>query len=188
MIIAASAGLQCHPTTFSEEVRAVHVRVFRTSAGLELNFQLEGNISRISLLPQGNAQNVVQLWRHTCFEVFVQVEGHAAYHEFNFAPSREWQVYAFRGYRDRAPLANQFRAPIVTTITTSERLELDIRLLLNDLSPIHSRSTLRIGLCSVIELQDGSLSYWALKHLASKPDFHHSDAFALVLEAPQPNQ
>jgi hypothetical protein len=44
---------------------------------------------------------------------------------------------------------------------------------------------LRLGLSAVIESCNGSLSYWALRHPAGKPDFHHADAFALGLEAPE---
>jgi len=188
MSIEASANLRCHPTTPCEEVRAINVRLRRTNAELDLNFQLEGNISRLCLLPPSGHQDLVELWRHTCFEVFVGVEGQAAYHEINFAPSSEWRAYAFRAYRDPVPLTNQFRALIVATRATSERLELAIRLVLADLSPIHPRSALRLGLSAVIERADGRLSFWALRHSAHKPDFHHPDAFALRLEVPQPDR
>jgi hypothetical protein len=33
-----------------------------------------------------------------------------------------------------------------------------------------------------VEDRSGSLSYWALRHAAGKPDFHHPDAFALELD------
>jgi hypothetical protein len=39
----------------------------------------------------------------------------------------------------------------------------------------------RIGLSAVIEEQDGTISYWALRHAAGKPDFHHPDGFAMEL-------
>jgi hypothetical protein len=35
----------------------------------------------------------------------------------------------------------------------------------------------------VIEETNGRLSYWALAHPPGKPDFHHSDCFALELPA-----
>ena len=185
MTIEVYADLRCHPTTPCAEVRAVHARVLRTSAELELNFRLDGDISGICLPAPGGPQNLVELWRHTCFEVFVTIEGQEAYHEFNFAPSREWRVYAFRAYRDPALLANQLRSPIGEVTVTGERLELDVHLVLGDLSPTHSHSPLRLGLSGVIEPRHGRLSYWALHHPAAKPDFHHPDSFALRLEVPQ---
>jgi hypothetical protein len=39
-----------------------------------------------------------------------------------------------------------------------------------------------LGLAAVIEEQDGALSYWALRHPAGTPDFHHPEAFALALD------
>ena len=33
----------------------------------------------------------------------------------------------------------------------------------------------------VIEEEDGTISYWALRHAAGKPDFHHPDGFAMEL-------
>jgi hypothetical protein len=41
---------------------------------------------------------------------------------------------------------------------------------------------LSLGLAAVIEDLNGALSYWALKHPPGKPDFHHSDNFALQIE------
>ncbi len=155
--------------------------VRRTRVELELGFRLDGDISRICLTPPGGGE----LWRHTCFEAFVGIDGQAAYHEFNFAPSREWHIYAFRAYRDPVSLTNVLHSPIVAVSSTEGRLELDARIALADLSAIHSYLPLRLGLSAVIESQNGSLSYWSVRHLAAKPDFHHADAFALRLEAPQ---
>jgi len=36
-------------------------------------------------------------------------------------------------------------------------------------------------LTAVVECVDGALSYWALRHAAGKPDFHHPDTFALEI-------
>jgi hypothetical protein len=185
MNIEALADLRCHNASDREDVRAVHVIVSRTSSGLQLGFRLDGNISRICLTPRSGRQGLVELWRHTCFEAFVAIDCQAAYHEFNFAPSHEWRVYAFRTYRDPAPLMNLLHSPIVAINTMDDRLELDVRIILADLSAIHSHSPLRLGLSAVIESLNGSLSYWALRHPAGKPDFHHTYAFALRLEPPE---
>lgn len=42
----------------------------------------------------------------------------------------------------------------------------------------------RMGLSAIIETNDGTKSYWALRHPPGKPDFHHRDCFALELAAP----
>jgi hypothetical protein len=42
---------------------------------------------------------------------------------------------------------------------------------------------LHVGLSAVVKETSGRQSYWALAHPSGKPDFHHSDCFAL--EVPQ---
>ncbi len=157
----------------------------RRSAGAELQmtFRLDGDIPRIPVSPPGVPRIATQLWRHTCFEAFIAVEGQPAYHEFNFAPSREWAVFAFRGYRNGDPLADEMMRPHIAVRSTGSRLELDAVVRLDVLSASHPRAALRIGLSAVIEARDG-LSYWALRHPADKPDFHDADGFALLLEPP----
>jgi hypothetical protein len=102
------------------------------------------------------------------------------YREFNFSPSSEWAVYAFRGYRDGEELEVEL-CPGIVVRRTGDRLELDAEIRLNWLPPGRS---LRLGLSTVVEDADGVLSYWALRHPPGKPDFHHTDAFALQLEQP----
>ena len=186
MTVEHRIDLRCHASTRPETVRAIEVLVRRTaSAELQMTFRLDGDIPRIRVSPPGAPRFATQLWRHTCFEAFIAVEGQPAYHEFNFAPSGEWAVYAFCGYRNGGPVANEMMRPHIAVRSTGSRLELDTIVRLDSLSAIHPRASLRIGLSAVIEASDG-LSYWALRHPADKPDFHDADGFALLLEPPGP--
>jgi hypothetical protein len=184
MTVEHRIDLRCHPLTRPETVRAVGVRIRRSaSAELQITFCLDGDIRRICVPPPCVPRIASQLWRHTCFEAFIAVEGQSAYHEFNFAPSGEWAVYAFRAYRNGGPLANEMMDPHIAVRSTDSRLELDCVVRLDKLSGTHPHASLRIGLSAVIEASDG-LSYWALRHPADKPDFHDADGFALLLEPP----
>jgi hypothetical protein len=53
-----------------------------------------------------------------------------------------------------------------------------------ELPGLPSDSAWRLGLAAVIEETSGRKSYWALAHPPGKPDFHHSDCFALELPGP----
>jgi hypothetical protein len=187
MAVEHCIDLRCHSSARSETVRAVEVRIRRSaSAELQMTFRIDGDIRRIRVPPPAVPRIATQLWRHTCFEAFIAVEGQPAYHEFNFAPSGEWAVYAFSGYRNGGPLANEMMRPHIAVRTTDSRLELDALVRLDGLSANHPRASLRIGLSAVIEASDG-LSYWALRHRADKPDFHDAAGFSLLLEPPGPS-
>lgn len=177
--------LKCHPSTHADAVRALQVDVHRsTSAELKITFRLDGDISLIRIPAPVTPCIGTELWRHTCFEVFIAVEGQQAYHEFNFAPSGEWTVYALSGYRNGNPLADETMRPHIALRSTRSRLELDANVRLDRLSSIHARAALRIGLSAVIEAIDGTLSYWALRHPADQPDFHNAEGFTLLHEPP----
>jgi hypothetical protein len=188
MTIEHWINLACHPSTHSKAVRAIQALVRRSAgADLQITFRLDGDVAQIQVPPPGIPRFATGLWQHTCFEVFIALEGQPAYHELNFAPSGEWTVYAFRGRRDGGPIANETMHPVIAVRSTDDRLELDALVRLDSLSAIHSDATLRIGLMAVIEANDG-LSYWALRHSSEKPDFHDPDGFALLLDPPGPER
>jgi hypothetical protein len=180
--------LKCHPSARAPRIRDIQVLVRRSASDeLHMTYCLNGDIPQIRI-PTASAPRIgTQLWRHTCFEAFIAVEGQSAYHEFNFAPSGEWAVYAFLGYRKRGPQMTEITPPRIAVRSTQSRLELDTLVRLDGLSTVHRRSPLRLGLSAVIEDHDG-LSYWALRHPADKPDFHNADGFALLLEPPDAEQ
>ena len=144
---------------------------------LTLTFTLKGDISSLRIPEPRSSRRVDGLWRHTCFEVFVMGGAGPGYREFNFSPSGEWAVYAFRGYRDGDELGIE-RTPEIVVRRSGDRLELDAEIS-QDLLP--AGRPLRLGLSAVVEDTDGVLSYWALRHPPGKPDFHHTDAFASQL-------
>jgi hypothetical protein len=180
--------LKRHPSAHARRVRDIQVLVRRTAGNeLHMTYCLNGEIPEIRI-PSASAPRMgTQLWRHTCFEAFIAVEGQSAYHEFNFAPSGEWAVYAFLRYRNRSPHVSETIPPSIAVRSTPSRLELDTLVRLDGLSTIHGRASLRLGLSAVIEANDG-LSYWALRHPTDKPDFHNADGFALVLSPPDTEQ
>jgi hypothetical protein len=176
--------LQCHPSIRPGPVLAIQVSVLRSASGeLQMTFRLDGDLPRIRIPSPAVPGIGAELWRHTCFEIFIALEGHRAYHEFNFAPSREWTLYSFSGYRDGGPVASETIQPQIAVRSTGNRLELDGTIRLDSLSAMHPRALLRIGLSAVIET-GGGFSYWALRHPIEKPDFHNAEGFVLKLEPP----
>ena len=179
-----SVELVCHPWSQPDPVRRIQVSVRRSLHGLALAFCADGDLGRVRVPEPRAPRSVTQLWAHTCFEAFVAIEDAAAYHEFNFSPSGEWAAYAFRSYRDGALLEDETVAPVIVVHAAGGRLALDADVPLERLSPRHSRAPLQLGLSAVVEGTDGTLSYWALRHPAGKPDFHQRDSRVLRLEPP----
>lgn len=174
--------LACHPDTRSEAVRSLAARVSRAPGGhLTVTYLLEGSIDRLRVPAPKPSRIADRLWQHTCCEIFIARKGLPAYHEFNLAPSGEWAAYAFTRYREGAALADAALDPRISVRCAAEEMELGALIRLDRLSPSYSNESLLLAVSAVVEDAQGKLSYWALRHPPGKPDFHHSDAFALVL-------
>jgi len=174
---SAPFTLACHPQTPSQVIREINV-VVEASGSLMLTFRLMGDISSLNIPEARAPQSADDLWRHTCFEVFIMKGEGPEYSEFNFSPSGEWAVYAFRDYRDLEVLEHEL-APGIMVRRTLDRLELEVEIS-RDFLP--QNGPLRLGLSAVVEETDGVLSYWALRHPPGKPDFHHPDTFILQMD------
>ena len=166
-------SLTPHPDTPSSAVDRIEVDVERVEQGaLILTYRAFGDLSRLRIPEAQPAARTDELWRHTCFEVFVKEDGEA-YFEVNLSPSSQWAAYRFHSYR--AGMTEALIEP-----WSLQRLEppgeLELMAEVNLGSPGG-----KFALSAVIEDIDGAISYWAINHPSAKPDFHHPDSFVLDL-------
>jgi hypothetical protein len=180
-----SPFLVCHPSSLVGGVRSIEADACWPAIDvLRFRFRLAGDVARIRIPSPAAPRSTPGLWRHTCFEAFLRVEGESAYHELNFSPSGEWAAHAFRGYRDGGLISEETLAPRIRSRCATRAFELDATVALDRLAPPRRDGALAIGLCAVVEHDSGALSYWALHHPRAKPDFHDAAGFVLRLESP----
>jgi hypothetical protein len=174
--------LTLHPQSQCDAVSRIAVDIARpASSRLTLTYVVTGAIDALNLPPVATPERADELWRHTCFEVFLRPPGEA-YFEFNFSPSSRWAAYRFSGYRAAMSAPAEAVAPSISIRAGRDRFELEVDLAL--LVP-SSEAAWRLGLSAVIEETDGRKSYWALTHPPGQADFHHADGFALDLPPPE---
>ena len=146
---------------------------------LAVRFVLDADMSQVVLPRPQLAARTDELWRHTCFEVFVALADGDAYCELNFSPSGEWAMYGFVGYRRGMTPIEVRRPPRVAVRPTQRGLVLTAVTHLAELPMPQPGAPLRAGAAAVVEEKDGRLTYWALAHPSALPDFHHRLGFAL---------
>ncbi|HEV7608272.1 MAG TPA: DOMON-like domain-containing protein [Steroidobacteraceae bacterium] len=171
------------PGALQDLVHELSVAVARTSADqLRLTYRLSGDLAALQLPEPRSPLRADGLWRHSCFEAFIGHAGAPDYWEYNFSPSGAWAAYHFSAYREG--MAPQLKGvpPGISSNIGSETVELAVSLDLSWLMRSSAGVGLRLGLAAVIEDKARVLSYWALKHPAEKPDFHHADSFVVELD------
>jgi hypothetical protein len=183
--VPSEATLICHPETACEAITSIKSFLrWKTKGVLAVSYLVEGAIQDLRIPPYQSTHQGDDLWRHTCFEIFVGAKNDAEYYEFNFSPSGEWAVYEFRDYRDGGLIEDGGVEPTVTVNRKSDSLELRAEVPLERLPGLQLNVSLAVGLSVVVEDNDARIFYWALKHPAGKPDFHHPESFALEIDSP----
>jgi hypothetical protein len=174
--------LKPHPETPSTAVASLTAEVERHwQYGIKLAFRLRGDLARIRFPARAKPERVDGLWQTTCFEAFLRDPGGAGYCEFNLSPSTEFAIYDFKGYREGMHPNYCVRAEI-STASHGDWFELSTAVGCQRSGQVRGDGALLLGLSAVIEETNGVKSYWALRHPPGKPDFHHADGFALVLD------
>jgi hypothetical protein len=175
--------LQRHPSFPSEWADEVYVDISRSQAGLlDLWYVVQGDPERLVIPPPVEGKRADNLWRTTCFELFLKPKEGTFYLEFNFSPSGEWAAYAFDGPREGMRDADLPSPPIVSVIQTPWRaVETHVTLPL-ELPSGSARWSL--NLAAIVEEKGLGRSFWALEHPAGEPDFHDPACFTLELPPP----
>ncbi len=173
-------SLQPHPATPPLRLTSIEARISRHEGGwLTLRWKLTGS-SKVQFPTLAGKARTNELWRTTCFELFISSASGPEYCEFNLSPSEQWAAYDFTGYRsgmrDRAVAPE----PVCTLRPGRNSAIFDAAIPLGDLPAL----PWRYGLSAVTEEEGGVLSYWAIAHPPGKPDFHDPACFAATLAAP----
>jgi hypothetical protein len=210
--MAIRLPLRCHPDTPCGALKGIDVELSRLGGRrgarrFALRCVASGNIRAVEAphyaTRKGRAD---ELWRHTCFEAFVRVGDSKAYHEFNFAPSGDWNAYRFLDYRQGMAREQAVDPPAIETDVRQaplsaehveglraagsdplDRFDTPFFMLTSNIEMERTALPIdvpwRFGLSAVIEERNGTRSYWALKHPPGEPDFHHPDCFDVELPA-----
>ncbi|MBU6268847.1 MAG: DOMON-like domain-containing protein [Sphingomonadales bacterium] len=171
-----------HPSTPPLAIQAVEFSVIGLDADwLTLRWRITGAAGLVvpPLAGKGRADN---LWKTTCFELFVRPGDGPAYSEFNLSPSERWAAYDFTAYREGMANRPIMREPTCGLRGSGALRVFDAAIPRASLPPL----PWHCGISAVIVEAHGHLSYWALAHAPGKPDFHAPACFTLPIAAPQP--
>ena len=166
-------SLYRHPDAPPGAISSVDAELERHDSGAVAIFRLLGDIARLVIPPLAAPERTDNLWRTTCFELFVGGEG-SSYREYNFSPSGEWAAYQFDDYR----LGMRDISVDVEIELYQEKNELQFSVKIRDEFP----NPADVGLTAVIEETDGIIRYWSTTFAPGKPDFHAAAVRSLLFD------
>lgn len=156
------------------------VAITRQAHVLTIGYTLRGDLVGLVIpAPAARPLRRDRLWETTCCELFIAAQDEPGYWEFNLSPAGHWNVYRFDGYRQGMREEPAFAVLPFTVARQPHTLSLDLAL---DLARLRLEDARLQAACSaILEHQDGALTYWALAHRGSEPDFHRRDSFIVKL-------
>ncbi len=181
-----TVSLKPHSDSPALPVESLTATARRLAGGkLEVVYRLVGDLGALVIPELSNTARADELWKHTCFEVFILKAEGAGYVEFNFAPTGQWAAYSFRSRRSgMQDIAGVSAAPI-GTMTIDRHFVLRAELDLSKVEGLPAMDTTwRAAISTVIESADGMRAYWAVAHPAGNPDFHAPEGYVIDLPAP----
>jgi hypothetical protein len=158
----------------------INGRVDRSNGILSIEYRLHGDLTSVAILPPNPAPTrKFGLWEHTCFEFFIGAPGEPNYWEFNLSPSGDWNVFGLEDYRQGLRAESTF-----TELPFKIDLQVDTLSLSGawDLSKIiPAECELAIAIATVVKFDRDEISYWALTHKGTEPNFHLRDSFIIKI-------
>ena len=171
--------LEAHRAYPPLAVSSVAVRIVSRDANwLRLRWRVEGS-GKLLVPPFAGKGRADELWRTTCFELFLQPDGGSSYCEFNLSPSERWAAYDFEDRREGMADRPVPREPECTMRLGSSFAIFDAAIPAAALP----EGECAAGLTCVLEEEGGIKSFWALCHPQDEPDFHDPACFTAQLAA-----
>ena len=154
--------------------------IVRSSDKLSISYLLTGPLAELMVpAPADVRLRKNRLWEESCFEFFLAPVTSDHYWEFNLSPSGHWNVYRFTSCRQGMREETAFTTLPFSILLNSDSLQLSLEVELDTV--VSADQALKIGISAVIKTINGRMTFWALTHPGSQPDFHRRDAFIIDL-------
>ncbi|MDO9181573.1 MAG: hypothetical protein Q7U04_04155 [Bacteriovorax sp.] len=155
----------------------IEVEINQNTESIFISYRIRQGLSLIELGESApDKTRHLKLWEKTCFELFIKNEANQ-YIEFNFSPNFQWNCFYFNFQGEALKEWEQMQMPVIDVLLSSDHYLLFAEIKKDYFPEGFFDTDLHAGITSVIKDKKGTLSYWALSHADTRPNFHHFDSF-----------
>ncbi|MGB3636343.1 MAG: DOMON-like domain-containing protein [Rivularia sp. (in: cyanobacteria)] len=162
------------PTTIDPKITS---EITRDNHIINFRYEIKSDLNKLEVPDIADSEaRKDELWKTTCFELFIGIENSSRYWEFNLSPSGDWNVYRFDNYRQGMQEEILVESLNISIYRGCRDLlvgvdKFDLRNLTSSLCNFN------VSIATVVKEKNGNISYWALKHCGEEADFHLRDSF-----------
>jgi len=140
-----------------------------TSKHLSLSFALKGAFEGYLFDTKNHVKRVDELWKATCFEVFIKNQNAKEYWELNIAPSGAWNFYHFSDYKKK--MQEESRVLIPKVIFKKERDEVYVNVEIDFTEKLFDEKV-EFNLALILLDVERKRHFFTLNPKEGLPDFH----------------
>lgn len=158
---------------------SIEVEINHNNESLFVSYRIKKGVSLIDFGDSTpNKSRLLKLWEKSCFEFFIKNKN-GQYIEFNFSPNFEWNCFYFDKKGDPLKEWVLMQRPETDILLSADHFFLFVKIK-KEFFPkgfFDNNSELLASFTSVLKDKSKNLSYWAIKHADTRPNFHHFDSF-----------
>jgi hypothetical protein len=141
---------------------------------LYIAFNINGKLDAYIFPQKSKLKRVDELWKETCFELFLANSKTEEYYELNFSSSLSWNFYHLSGYRNHVSEVKGLAEPKIEIFKKIDEFKITFELELKNFSFEKFDS---YNLATILLTKESNRTFWAIKHLKTQPDFHDKKSF-----------
>ena len=144
---------------------------------LTLEFTVTGEINNYIFNEPCEQTREDELWKKTCFELFIAQKNSLSYYELNISPSNTWNFYSFSDYKTDMKEETSVSEPSIHSykIQTQYRLSFEF----NFYEKIIEKELI-FNLAVILLDAKGLRHFYSINHKEGKVNFHDKEYWNLI--------
>ena len=144
----------------------------------KIEYEITADLSQYNFPKETKQQRANELWRDTCFELFIANNSSQEYYEINISSSTEWNTYHFESYKKEMQESNKFSVPSIQNQQSNNRYSFSFEM--NFQEDIFEKKLL-INLAVILLDRDGVRQFYSINRREKLPNFHDRNGFDLLI-------
>jgi len=146
-----------------------------TDNTIKASFEITGDISNYIFNHPSRQTRKNELWKETCFELFLAHKNSSEYYEANISPSTEWNFYNFSDYKTDMKEKKDIYAPLISSVKMVDKYSISFEFEFNAI-----RSNLSFNLCVILLDKEGIRDFYSIHRKKENVDFHDREYWSLL--------
>lgn len=164
--------LKCHNQEKNDI--EVHTTIELQHNKFKIEYEITADLSPYNFPKKSKQQRADELWRDTCFELFITNRSSDEYYEINTSPSTKWNAYHFQNYKEDMSESDVFSVPSIISQKLDNRYSFSFEMAFQE--DIFEKELL-VNLAIILLDRDCVRHFYSIHRREGSPDFHDRDGF-----------